>query len=93
MEWAHGFTASGEIWLQDCEAKFNAMDRIMTDNKKRIKELETQRSRFEKDLQIRTEKVMQQQLEIEVIRNTPESQDAMQLMQGREQYQMKSLQV
>lgn len=92
MEWARGFTACGESWLQDCEAKFNAMDRIMSDNKKRIKELESQRSRFEKDLEIRTEKVMQQQLEIEIIRNTPESQDAMQLMQGREQYQMKSLQ-
>mgnify|MGYP003386002046 CR=1 FL=1 len=93
MEWAHDFAGSEEDWFHACEVKFQALEQVQADGKKRIKDLETQRSRFEKDLQIRTEKVMQQQLEIEIIRSTPESQDAMQLMSGREQYQMKSLQV
>jgi adenylosuccinate lyase len=93
MAWASDFTNSEEEWFQACETKFIALEQISQESKKRIKDLETQRSRLEKDLEIRTEKVMQQQLEIEIIRSTPESQDAMQLMSGREQYQMKSLQV
>jgi hypothetical protein len=93
MDWANNFVYSEESWFQTCETKFMALEQVAADSRKRIKELETHRSRFEKDLEIRTEKVMQQQLEIEIIRSTPESQDAMQLMSGREQYQMKSLQV
>mmetsp|Transcript_7327 Transcript_7327/g.12302 ORF Transcript_7327/g.12302 Transcript_7327/m.12302 type:complete len:883 (-) Transcript_7327:214-2862(-) len=92
MAWAGDFTSSEEDWFHACETKFIGLEQVSQENKKRIKDLETQRSRLEKDLEIRTEKVMQQQLEIEIIRSTPESQDAMQLMSGREQYQMKSLQ-
>lgn len=93
LAWAQDFTDAGEDWFQICEVKFLALEQVSNDSKKRIKDLETQRSRFEKDLEIRTEKVMQQQLEMEILRSTPESQDALQLMTGREQYQMKSLQV
>jgi hypothetical protein len=93
LAWAADFTSAEENWFSACETKFIAMAQVSSDSKKRVKDLETQRVRLEKDLEIRTEKVMQQQLEIEIIRNTPESQDALQLMSGREQYQMKSLQV
>lgn len=93
MSWASDFTSSEEDWFDACETKFAGLEQVASESKKRAKDLETQRSRLEKDLEIRSEKVMQQQLEIEIIRSTPESQDAMQLMSGREQYQMKSLQV
>ena len=93
LEWASKYSEGEENMYLACEGKFQAMEQVAEDNKKRIKDLESQRLRLEKDLEIRTEKVMQQQLEIEIIRTTPESQDATQLMNGREQYQMKSLQV
>lgn len=93
MDWATEFKNSEETWFVACEEKFKALEQLLTDSKKRVKELEAQRSRLENDLEIRTEKVMQQHLEMEIIRNTPESQDALHLMKGREQYQMKSLQV
>mmetsp|Transcript_26385 Transcript_26385/g.39152 ORF Transcript_26385/g.39152 Transcript_26385/m.39152 type:complete len:871 (+) Transcript_26385:98-2710(+) len=92
LHWAHAYAESTEKWFGIAEEKFSAFERGGMELGRRIKDLEAQRTRLEKDLEIRTEKVMQQQLEMDIIRNESRSTAAAELMEGREQYQNKSLQ-
>jgi cell division septum initiation protein DivIVA len=57
LHWAHHYAESTEKWFVLAEEKFVAFERGSLELGKRIKDLESQRNRLEKDLEVRVEKV------------------------------------
>lgn len=57
LHWAHQYAESTEKWFLVAEDKFAAFERGSLELGKRIKDLESQRNRLEKDLEVRVEKV------------------------------------
>lgn len=57
LHWAHHYAESTEKWFLVAEDKFAAFERGSLELGKRIKDLESQRNRLEKDLEVRVEKV------------------------------------
>ena len=57
LQWAHHYAESTERWFLTAEDKFAAFERASLELGKRIKDLESQRNRLEKDLEVRSEKV------------------------------------
>lgn len=93
LQWAHHYAESTEKWFLTAEDKFSAFEKASLELGKRIKDLESQRNRLEKDLEVRSEKVMQQQLEMDVIRNEARAGGVSgETMGQRELAQSKSLQ-
>ena len=56
-EWGQSFSATAEKWFETAEDKFAAFERGGLELGRRVKDLESQRSRLEKDLEMRTDKV------------------------------------
>jgi len=73
------------------EGKFSSLEKSIADASKRIRELETQRTRLERDLQSRTEKALQLQLQMEQVR-TLDGHTASDLLAEKEKLHLKSLQ-
>jgi hypothetical protein len=57
LHWAHHYAESTEKWFGMAEDKFAAFERSSLELGKRIKDLESQRNRLEKDLELRVDKV------------------------------------
>lgn len=80
-----------ETVLSSYRSQAEVIAKIRADYSKRFKEMDIQRTRLEKDLQMRTEKVFQQQLQIDDIRQM--NQQALgEFLTEREKTQLKSLQ-
>lgn len=58
LQWYREHTAQDEKWFKIADEKCIAYERTFTEMSKRIKDLESHRSRLEKDLQNRAEKVL-----------------------------------
>jgi hypothetical protein len=56
-EWGKSFSSTSEQWFSVAEAKFEAFEKGGVELGRRIKDLESQRTRLEKDLEMRTDKV------------------------------------
>ena len=57
IQWSETFLSTGERWFGVAEDKCAAFERGGAEMGRRIKDLESQRSRLEKDLEMRTDKV------------------------------------
>jgi hypothetical protein len=71
LHWAHHYAEATEKWFVMAEDKFGAFERGSLELGKRIKDLESQRNRLEKDLEVRVEKVCPSTLSTVVVTVAP----------------------
>jgi len=91
IAWSEKLLADQERWFKKAEEKFAAHDRATADHNKKLREMEVQRSRLEKDLTFRTEKYMQLQQDMDNLK-TLDGPAAAEFLAERERAHMKSLQ-
>jgi len=91
VTWSEQVFADQERWFKKAEEKFAAHERVVAEHNKKLREIEVQRSRLEKDLSFRTEKFMQLQSDMDNLK-TLDSPAAAEFLADRERAHMKSLQ-
>ena len=90
--WLTAFTQSQEDLVGSFEMRFAALEQAGVEQGRRIKDLETQRTRLEADLSNRNEKVVGLQLQLDSL-SSMEGAQAAELFAERERAHMKSLQL
>lgn len=91
IAWSEQVFTDQERWFKKAEERFAAHERVVAEHNKKIREIEVQRSRLEKDLSFRTEKFMQLQADMDNLK-TLDSPAALEFLADRERSHMKSLQ-
>lgn len=91
VSWSEKAFEEQERWFKRAEERFAVYERATVDHNKKVREMEVQRSRLEKDLLFRTERYMQVQAEMDNLRSM-DIQPAAELLVDRERAHMKSLQ-
>ena len=90
--WLTAFAQSQEEMVGSFEMRFAALEQAGVEQGRRIKDLETQRTRLEADLSNRNEKVVGLQLQLDSL-SSMEGAQAAELFAERERAHMKSLQL
>eukprot|EP01041_Mallomonas_annulata_P004457 gene4457-8880_t len=91
INWSDQLLCEQEKWFKKAEDQFAQHDRSIAEHNKKLREMEVQRSRLEKDLQFRTEKYMQLQSDMDNLRGM-DGQPAAEFLADRERAHMRSLQ-
>ena len=90
--WLATFAQSQETLVGGFETRFQALEQASVEQGRRVKDLETQRTRLEGDLASRNEKVTGLQLQLDAL-SSMEGAQAAEVFASRERAHMKSLQL